>query len=60
MSQERNKAVQQGLLVSQLDDMYATVLRQAYFVRFEKLAHQMIANGATAGCGWRRCRTPTR
>lgn len=48
MSQERNKAVQQGLLLSQLDDMYATVLRQAYFVRFEKLAHQMIADGATA------------
>ena len=48
MSQERNKAVQQGLLLSQLDDMYATILRQAYFVRFEKLAHQMIADGATA------------
>ncbi|MGQ0667582.1 MAG: M3 family oligoendopeptidase [Nitrospiraceae bacterium] len=47
MSQERNKAVQQGLLLSQLDDVYATVLRQAYFVRFEKLAHQLIAEGAT-------------
>ena len=47
MSQERDKAVQQGLLLSQLDDIYATVLRQAYFVRFEKLAHQMIAEGAT-------------
>ena len=47
MSQERNKAVQQGLLLSQLDDIYATVLRQAYFVRFEKLAHGMIADGAT-------------
>ncbi len=47
MRQERNKAVQQGLLLSQLDDIYATVLRQAYFVRFEKLAHQMIAEGAT-------------
>jgi oligoendopeptidase F len=47
MSQERNKAVRQGLLVGQLDDIYATVLRQAYFVRFEKLAHQMIAEGAS-------------
>jgi oligoendopeptidase F len=47
MSQERSKAVRQGLLLSQLDDIYATVLRQAYFVRFEKLAHQMIAEGAT-------------
>lgn len=48
MSQERNKAVRQGLLLSQLDDIYATVLRQAYFVRFEKLAHQMIAEGASS------------
>ena len=48
MSQERNKAVRQGLLLSQLDDIYATVLRQAYFVRFEKLAHHMIAEGASA------------
>lgn len=48
MSQERNKGVRQGLLLSQLDDIYATVLRQAYFVRFEKLAHQLIAEGASA------------
>ena len=48
MSQERSKAVRQGLLLSQLDDIYATVLRQAYFVRFENLAHQMIAEGASA------------
>lgn len=47
MSQERNNVVRQGLLLSQLDDMYATVLRQAYFVRFEKLAHHMVAEGAT-------------
>jgi len=47
MSQERNKAVRQGLLIGQLDDIYATVLRQAYFVRFEKLAHQMVGDGAT-------------
>ncbi|MEK7305652.1 MAG: M3 family oligoendopeptidase, partial [Nitrospirota bacterium] len=47
MSQERNKAVRQGLLIGQLDDIYATVLRQAYFVRFEKLAHQMVGEGAT-------------
>ncbi|HET9575438.1 MAG TPA: M3 family oligoendopeptidase, partial [Nitrospira sp.] len=47
MKQETNKKVRQGLLLSQLDDIYATVLRQAYFVRFEKTAHQMIAEGAT-------------
>ncbi|MCP9440778.1 MAG: M3 family oligoendopeptidase [Nitrospira sp.] len=48
MSNERSKSVRQGLLLSQLDDIYATVLRQAYFVRFEKLAHEMVAEGATA------------
>lgn len=47
MHQEKNKQVQQGLLVSQLDDIYATVLRQGYFVLFEQTAHQMIAEGAT-------------
>lgn len=47
MRQESNKKVRQGLLLGQLDDIYATVLRQAYFVRFEKMAHQMIAEGGT-------------
>ena len=47
MSQEPKKTVRQGLLLNQLDDIYATILRQAYFVRFENLAHQMIADGAT-------------
>jgi oligoendopeptidase F len=47
MNQERNKKVRQGLLLNQLDDIYATVLRQAYFVQFENQAHDMIARGAT-------------
>jgi oligoendopeptidase F len=47
MNQERDKKVRQGLLLSQLDDIYATVLRQAYFVQFENQAHEMIAQGAT-------------
>lgn len=47
MKQETNKKVRQGLLLNQLDDIYATVMRQAYFVRFEKAAHQLIADGAT-------------
>jgi oligoendopeptidase F len=47
IQQESNKKIRQGLLLSQLDDIYATVLRQAYFVRFERIAHQMIAEGAT-------------
>jgi oligoendopeptidase F len=47
MEQETDKGVKQGLLLAQLDDLYATVLRQAYFTLFEKQAHEMIANGAT-------------
>jgi len=47
MAQEANQSVKQGLLLAQLDDIYATVVRQAYFVRFEQTAHDMIAQGAT-------------
>ena len=47
MNQERDKKVKQGLLLNQLDDIYATVLRQAYFVQFENQAHEMIVQGAT-------------
>jgi oligoendopeptidase F len=47
LQQESNKKIRQGLLLNQLDDMYATILRQAYFVRFERIAHEMIAEGAT-------------
>lgn len=47
MAEESSKAVKQGLLLAQLDDIYATVLRQAYFILFEKSAHQMVAQGGT-------------
>jgi oligoendopeptidase F len=47
MAEERSRAVKQGLLLAQLDDMYATILRQAYFILFEKKAHRMIGDGAT-------------
>lgn len=47
MAQETRKSVKQGLLISQLDDLYATIMRQAYFVLFEKTAHEMIGRGAT-------------
>ncbi len=47
MNQERDKKVRQGLLLNQLDDIYATVLRQSYFVQFESQAHEMISQGAT-------------
>ncbi len=47
MAQETNKAVKQSLLLSQLDDQYATIMRQAYFVMFEQTAHRLFAEGAT-------------
>ncbi len=40
-------AVKRDLLASSLDDIYATVMRQAYFVRFEERAHQVILDGKT-------------
>jgi len=47
LSQERKKQSKQALLMTQLDDLYATILRQAYFVEFERLSHDMIADGTT-------------
>jgi len=47
MAEERNAAVKRGLLVRQLDDVYATILRQAYFVRFEREAHRIFGEGGT-------------
>ncbi len=42
-----NPRVKHRLLLGQLDDLYATIMRQAYFVEFENQAHSMIAQGAT-------------
>lgn len=38
--------VRRELLAAQMDDIYATVMRQAYFTRFEIAAHQAINEGA--------------
>ena len=47
MASESSTSVKQSLLINQLDDVYATVMRQAYFVAFERKAHDMVAQGAT-------------
>ncbi len=39
---------QQGLIMNQLDDMYATIQRQAFFTIFEQKAHHAVNDGATA------------
>ena len=48
LSQERNNKAKVSLLLSQLDDAYATNMRQAFFVQFEIEAHRMVAKGATS------------
>ncbi len=47
LQEATNPRVKQRLLLGQLDDLYATIMRQAYFVEFENQAHSMIAQGAT-------------
>ena len=48
LAEETDPLVRRELLVAAVDDMYATVLRQAYFVRFELAAHGAIQSGSTA------------
>jgi oligoendopeptidase F len=48
LSQERDKKAKVSLLLGQLDDAYATIMRQAFFVQFEIAAHHMVAKGATS------------
>ena len=47
LAEERDPLARRELLASFLDDVYATVLRQAYFVLFEKQAHEAIPRGAS-------------
>ncbi len=47
MAQESDPAVRRDMLFRQVDDSYATILRQSYFAIFEKQAHEMIQNNAS-------------
>ncbi len=47
LAEEKDPLVRRTLLGGILDETYATIIRQAYFVIFEKTAHQMILEGAT-------------
>jgi oligoendopeptidase F len=40
-------AVEQTLLFRQMDDAYATIMRQSYFAMFEKTAHELIGAGGS-------------
>jgi oligoendopeptidase F len=47
LEEDPDVQVQRNLLAAAVDDAYATVMRQAYFVLFERQAHAMIAEGRT-------------
>ena len=47
LSEESDPMVRRELLASAVDDMYATVMRQAYFVVFEKSAHEAVLGNAS-------------
>ncbi|MEO5361781.1 MAG: M3 family oligoendopeptidase [Nitrospirota bacterium] len=49
LQDEGTKEARTALVCSALDDIYATVLRQAYFVLFEREAHELLAGGANPG-----------
>jgi len=47
LAEEADPVVRRTLLAGALDEAYATIVRQGYFVIFEQTAHQMILAGAT-------------
>ena len=46
LAKEDDPAVRRDILFQQVDDAYATIMRQAYFAMFERDAHKMIQEGA--------------
>ena len=47
LATESDASVRQTLLFRQVDDAYASVMRQAQFALFERQAHEMVQQGAT-------------
>jgi len=47
LAEEKDEAVRRDMLFRQVDDAYATILRQAYFALFEKQAHEMVVQNAS-------------
>jgi oligoendopeptidase F len=47
LATESDASVRQTLLFRQVDDAYATVMRQAQFAVFERQAHDLVQGGAT-------------
>lgn len=47
LAQETDEAVRRDLLFRQVDDAYATIMRQAFFALYERQAHEMVKQGAS-------------
>ncbi len=47
LAEESDEDVRRDILFKQVDDAYATILRQSYFALFEKQAHEMVVNNAS-------------
>ena len=47
LKQESDADIRRDILFHQMDDAYATIMRQAYFAMFERDAHQAIAEGVS-------------
>jgi oligoendopeptidase F len=47
LAQDPDPAVERDLLFRQVDDAYATILRQVYFALFERRAHDLVQGGAS-------------
>ena len=47
LATETDEGVRRDLLFRQVDDAYATIMRQSFFALFEKEAHQMVQDGAS-------------
>ncbi|HUV26121.1 MAG TPA: M3 family oligoendopeptidase [Anaerolineales bacterium] len=47
LEEETDEDVRRDMLFRQIDDAYATIIRQIYFALFERQAHEMTHEGAT-------------
>ncbi|MBU0512227.1 MAG: M3 family oligoendopeptidase [Chloroflexi bacterium] len=47
LANEDDPALRRDIIFRQIDDAYATIMRQAFFALFERTAHDMISEGAT-------------
>jgi oligoendopeptidase F len=48
LAEESDENVRRDLLFRQVDDAYATIMRQAYFALFEREAHELVQQDASA------------